>query len=1595
MPQERITTDEFQKRYGSLEHLKPPDTTGVETLTPTEFNKRYKGVSPKQVTPKKPPSPAEDSITDLEIGTSLGIGGLNALRALAQVPRAVGALTPPTVMHPTLGRELQDISEGLTYLVGKIPRPKKEKPLPPAQSIKEVLTSPRRLAEGAIENLPLMGVFMAAFVANPVAGTALIAATEGGEAARELDEWEKDTGNVLPPGTKALVVATVGGINAALERIGISRILKAAGGRGLLKRFTQSLIAAPVEGGTEFLQEWTQILAKAGYADAEDVLTNMWKALKSPQNLVRAGEAGAIGTVLGGGISAALPRGAEEVVPPTPEVVAPEVETRERMEQLEKEGAFPKLETSEDALAYGTLNIKDEDVEAWKAKVVELQGEIDEARLQNINPLTKEIEPFKVGDFIAQQGKAPFEVIGLSTVEKTIDVAIRYAEENNNRPVVEILNMLKPILPVGAQTLQADKISGAYGLYDADSNAVIFGRENFKQYMRGTEKITDKVLNTITHELLHFGTIYPFKAARASLSESEARFVDQVSRLRIQAATFIAEIADENIEALISGTGLVSDEEFVTFGLTNPDFQKFLKEVKAEGVEEKTVWQSLIDAIAEFLGFTGETTVLEQLVNATGEYLSTRRTGIAIEQATQLQMYKDALGAKLDANIQYDPVRGFIQTPLTDSDYEAIVGAISGQDAETRLSWAKEQVDKSEWLKWFAGKAPPPVDFDVNAGSDIFGTMMGDRGNPPGTTDEDLEVEYSKPKHIKWLSQRIFTPEFLLKKRKSLKDASAVIKGEFNLNHKIRNYEVWYKKLMYKMKKEERELVRKAMERAYVALDPNAQTVSILSAQQDLAEMYAKHPRLKRVIEGVDSRGGIIQLFEYVKDRYQKSLIRKARFKLTEVDNQILDVLLDGQGNLQERAEVQVERLLDIEGISKKEFDERHTEGAWVNAKEKVRNKKRDTVVRREGRRLVREAKEIIEIKGWGLQEYITNIELGSYRILDDEGNTLGFGKTAKEAKAKAYQLRQEMKGRGEVVKKLKVEASFSPVKPTEKRKDVLAGMKDIFEVLPRYIYAMEKRIIMQPIIDQYKRNAKEDPKEYSADVRNIIQTQIDYVMGAKYSWGDMIADDIAKAFGWETGKYSRGVGLARKWWARAKLGYRPTAALVNAMGGFGNTWVAVGNEFFVKGRKIWKSGKYVDPETGEVIDFAKKLKEVEDVGGLAIDFAVGEGGEIQTRIPIWQPLGLFQLPERFIRPHGFAANYVYQRERLGKNDQEATEAALLNLRFQNFAYNLSAIPHILRSPTARIIGQFKTYLIGQLQYMSTLRGEQIARMVGLQLMMAGPRGVVYMLKSIPILASLGMLDDLEEFLVRQKGIIGDVLTRGVGGLAGVDISAPATFQLPNRPEDWGGPFLSDMIDFYKKVLIPAMQAGMSKVTGHPAPAYMFDEVVDWVGSLSPMITYWKDLDSSVMVWDEVLKGKFSKAYQNLKENYRKPNVWVRDSAGNKAYQVGGLWDRTMLLIGAPPTEKTQYQVLKSVWIKNMAIRADNRSKWYNKVTKTLLRGLEVDQDLWRDAILYGVDPKQIPTAIQYKEMTPQQRETMRARLFDKAEALDHFGLEK
>ncbi len=123
---------------------------------------------------------------------------------------------------------------------------------------------PARIYKVAAENVPLMGTFVAATIADPVAGVALMFGVEGGGARKTLDEFV-ESGQYVNPVTKQAVPIIVGAINAALERTGINRILKTAGFKGLKAKLTNIAVASMIEGTTEGAQEIVQAIGEATY----------------------------------------------------------------------------------------------------------------------------------------------------------------------------------------------------------------------------------------------------------------------------------------------------------------------------------------------------------------------------------------------------------------------------------------------------------------------------------------------------------------------------------------------------------------------------------------------------------------------------------------------------------------------------------------------------------------------------------------------------------------------------------------------------------------------------------------------------------------------------------------------------------------------------------------------------------------------------------------------------------------------------------------------------------------------------------------------------------------------------------------------------------------------------------------------------------------------------------------------------------------------------------------------------------------------------------------------------------------------------------
>lgn len=818
------------------------------------------------------------------------------------------------------------------------------------------------------------------------------------------------------------------------------------------------------------------------------------------------------------------------------------------------------------------------------------------------------------------------------------------------------------------------------------------------------------------------------------------------------------------------------------------------------------------------------------------------------------------------------------------------------------------------------------------------------------------------------------------------------------------------------MKEDEIKQAREAMDLAYLLRNSDLDQESKIGAKAKLEEMYAKNPKLINVLEGVDERGGLIEFFEDIKKRFQESTRDIYLNEMEPTFYKIFSDVIDADKDIVKA----VEDHIDIESIAREEFIERQTKATgglgtekairdW-NSKEKVREKKITTVRNRYIREASKAIQDYKDIASWGLKDFQTRIELGNYKVIDSDNKTVAWAPTAEEARKKAAEIRQRIfQETGTRPSRYIIKAQVSRINPTAKRKDVLKGEVNILKSLPRYVHAMEKRIVMNPIISEFQRMKKENPDDFTPDVNGIIQQQINDVMGSNYEWIERVVDEWAVSKGLETGKYRKYIGIGRKIEANVKLGYRPTAAYINMASGFGMTYVKTGAEFWNKGWQVLRAGEYIDKD-GNSVDLKKVTKNLEEEGQLGVDFAVGEDGTISVREPIWHPFGgkfgipkplaLFQAPEGPIRKHGFAANYVMQRELFNKSHEEAVWLALQGVRFQQSTYNTAAIPEILRSPTGKLLGQFRTYMINQAQFWSTLSKAELVRMLEVQMLLAGPRGLVYFLRSIPLLAAFsgGLLDELEKEATSNEGIFGKV-SKGITGLVGLDLSAPATFQFPNKPIDWLGSLIGDTVKLFKDVVVPGAQTVGAYLSGKPenAPIYVLDNTIEWLKGLAPITYYWDHLLQSVMLWEgveDIKDKKYKQAMKTVVDNFGE-TIWIRDSNGNKAYEVSGVWDRLALASGAKLSKQSEYQALEQIWNRNMEIRGNNRRKVLNNFTRKLVTGREIDKGDTLDLVLYGVDPRSIPDRIQWMEMTPEQRNVLKARVLDRAEAIDHFNFDK
>lgn len=554
------------------------------------------------------------------------------------------------------------------------------------------------------------------------------------------------------------------------------------------------------------------------------------------------------------------------------------------------------------------------------------------------------------------------------------------------------------------------------------------------------------------------------------------------------------------------------------------------------------------------------------------------------------------------------------------------------------------------------------------------------------------------------------------------------------------------------------------------------------------------------------------------------------------------------------------------------------------------------------GRDIVKSAAaEMDELATWGIEDYTTNIERGSYRVVTEDGTTVAIGESRPAAAIKAdrwlkehpevksvtltdefnpgvefptqlsqgqyYRLVAKLSdsldaAAVEIQDLLRSQGSSVTVKPTNKyagpmqrRRNILKGEDNVFDVLPVYAHVMEKKLALDPVL----REARSTLPKLAENTRAQITDLIGDVKGRK-TIGDKIVDYALAPYGLKPFAYSRALDTTRQVMAKLKLGYRPVAAVVNRISGAQHTWTKTGTRYLLEGNAFLKT-----PE-GEALLQANKPY-------LGIEAAfVHESAKPRAQEPLYKPLGMFQAAERFNRPESFAALYKYAQGELGLTGDAAVQFARNATRFGQFTYNTASLPRALRGPTGRFLFQFKPYLVKELEFVSSLRGEEIPRYLTAFLTIGGPRAALYTLKSLPLLGAAGIFATTEDWLNRKA----PAASRGVGGALGVDVSPSVAFQFPTTPSELLGPTVSDLARLWTDVVGPALQGENRDLS----------DVRKWATRLAPAINYWAQLVEAV--------GSDS--------------GWVTGSRGRPSYKPTKA-DLVKFAVGAKPLEKSIAEV--------------------------------------------------------------------------------------
>lgn len=379
---------------------------------------------------------------------------------------------------------------------------------------------------------------------------------------------------------------------------------------------------------------------------------------------------------------------------------------------------------------------------------------------------------------------------------------------------------------------------------------------------------------------------------------------------------------------------------------------------------------------------------------------------------------------------------------------------------------------------------------------------------------------------------------------------------------------------------------------------------------------------------------------------------------------------------------------------------------------------------------------------------------------------------------------------------------------------------QDPFRVLSAYVVSMEHKLNLEA--------ARVQAMELSAGLKRnnypmastYIKWMVDSTTG-RYDWLNSLVDTtIGTKMGAKPFLASRWLSKGQSLEAKLKLGYAPVKVALNRLGGVAHILI---KENF----KDWANSYRVLTLPNQEIFLGKKAGTL--TSKMAHDIVEEFGNKIGMDMPlsltgiedlkaastsIFKPLGLYNRAELKSRPESLITSYIRARK-AGHNHVEAIEIGVEAARLTQGLYNTAALPVLIGRGgiSAKSAYQFKQYLMNEVRYMSQLTPKQWALYIPYISTMAGTRGLWLTTKSLigPALIAFGvnqLADNLVESVNRKSAPdikLRDIETvedakkfaykfhRGLPGALNIDLSAPATWQIPTSTSDWVGPLYKDI----------------------------------------------------------------------------------------------------------------------------------------------------------------------------------------------------------